>query len=391
MKTGLESLLDNPSAFARGRCALVANPTTVDRALVHGADRLHAHDAVDLALLLGPEHGIRSDAQYMVGVGDERDAATGLPVVSLYGETFESLSPKPDVLAPIDTLFFDIQDVGTRYYTYAATLALCMKVAAETTTRVVVLDRPNPLGGVAVEGSGLEPGLESFVGLYPVPQRHGLTVGELALVYNSHFAINCELEVVRCEGWERQQYYDETDLPWVLPSPNMPTLDTAIVYPGMCLLEGTTMSEGRGTTRPFEFFGAPYVDGAALKEELESYGIEGALLRPASFVPTFDKYRGTTCRGLQVHVTDREAFRSYRFGLALITAMHRLYPEDFGWRTEPYEFRDDVLAFDLLTGVVEVREAIERDEPFDVIWNKASQLHPGYSSWRKSCLLYGGT
>ncbi len=260
MRTGLERLLDNPKRWlAGGRVGLVANPTATDRELRHAADLLHAHPDVNLTLLFGPEHGVRGAAQDMIGVSDARDPATGLPEVSLYGETLASLSPGREHLERVDVLVFDVQDVGARYYTYAATMALCMKAAAEHGLLVIVLDRPNPIGGVQVEGGGITPGLESFCGLYPIPQRHGMTVGELARLYNTTFGIGCDLAVVSLEGWCRESYFDATGLPWVMPSPNMPTLDTAIVYPGMCLIEGTNLSEGRGTTRPFEIFGAPFV------------------------------------------------------------------------------------------------------------------------------------
>ncbi|MEO1171628.1 MAG: DUF1343 domain-containing protein [Myxococcota bacterium] len=386
MRNGLDVLLDDPKRWLQGRVGLIANPTTVDRTLRHGADRLAAHPDVDLVTLFGPEHGIRSDAQYMEGVTDERDEATGLPVFSLYGDTFESLSPTEEQLAEVDALVFDIQDIGTRYYTYAATMALAMKAAKGRP--VVVLDRPNPLGGVAVEGGGIDPGLESFVGLYPVPQRHGLTVGELARLYRDAFEISCDLRVVPCEGWRREQLFDETDLPWVLPSPNMPTLDTALVYPGMCLLEGTTVSEGRGTTRPFELFGAPYVRAADLAEELNGMGLPGLTARPAAFTPTFDKYTGELCRGVQLHVTDRSTFLPYRTGLAVLVAMKKLYPASFGWRTTAYEFRDDVLAIDLLTGRGSVREAIDQGHELDAVAAVASFGTETYSSRREAALLY---
>jgi len=285
-------------------------------------------------------------------------------------------------------LVFDIQDVGARYYTYAATMALAMKAAAAAGVRFVVLDRPNPIGGLQVEGGGLEPGLENFCGLYPVPQRHALTVGELARLYNTSFGIGCDLEVVACEGWSRSQYYDETGLPWIMPSPNMPTLDTAIVYPGMCLLEATNLSEGRGTTRPFELFGAPFVDGRALAAELGRSGIEGAVFRPCSIEPTFHKHARQICGAVQIHVTDRRRFDSYRTGLAVLAASRGLWPQDFAWRTEAYEFRDDVPAIDLLTGSPKVREAVDRGEDIDRIVEVARAGAGIYESGRQAALLY---
>ena len=389
MHTGLERLLADPRPWVgKARVGLVANPTTVDRRFRHAIDLLHAHPDVNLALLFGPEHGIRGAAQDMIHVGDGHDPVTHLPEVSLYGPTFESLTPRAEDLDRVDVLLFDIQDVGARYYTYAATMALCMQAAAKAGVKVVVLDRPNPIGGLQVEGGGLEPGLENFCALYAVPQRHAMTVGELARLYNAAFGIGCDLDVVACEGWKRGQYYDETGLPWVMPSPNMPTLDTAIVYPGMCLLEATNLSEGRGTTRPFELFGAPFIDGRTLAEELAGYGLDGSILRPCMIEPTFHKHARQPCGALQIHVVDRERFDSYRTGLAVLAAVRRLWPEDFAWRTEAYEFRDDVPAIDLLTGHPGVREAIDAGVPFEEIVRLAGEGTEVYDAGRDTALLY---
>ncbi len=389
MRTGLERLLEAPRRWlGRARVGLVANPTTVDRQCRHAVDLMHGHPDIDLRLLFGPEHGIRGAAQYMVQVGDARDRVTGLPEVSLYGDTFASLSPAAEQLAQIDVLVFDVQDVGARYYTYAATMALCMRAAKGAGIKVVVLDRPNPIGGAQVEGGGLEPGLENFCGLYPVPQRHGMTVGELARLYNDAFGIGCDLEVVACEGWRRASYFDACGLPWVMPSPNMPTLETAVVYPGMCLLEGTNLSEGRGTTRPFELFGAPFIDGRQLAAELARYGVPGALLRPCVIQPTFDKFAGVRCGALQLHVVDRAAFNAFRTGIAVLVAVKSLWPDAFVWRTEPYEFRSDVQAIDLLTGTGAVREAIDAGRPLDAVMQIACTGPEVYDGARDRALLY---
>ena len=389
MRTGLERLLENPKpCLGKARVGLVANPTTVDRQLTHGADLMHRHPDIDLRLLFGPEHGIRGAVQDMIDVGDARDGVTRLPEVSLYGETFESLSPTQEHLSQIDALVFDIQDVGARYYTYAATLALCMRAAKMAGKKVVVLDRPNPIGGLQVEGGGLDRGLENFCGLYPVPQRHAMTVGELARLYNETFGIGCELEVVACESWRRKQYYDECDLPWVMPSPNMPTLDTAIVYPGMCLLEGTNVSEGRGTTRPFELFGAPFIDGLALAAELRCCDLPGVLFRQCVIEPTFHKFAGQRCGAVQLHVTDRAAFLPYRTGIAVLVALKKLWPEAFAWRTARYEFRDDVPAIDLLTGRAAVRKAIDAGTGLDAVMQIACTGTEAYDAGRQKALLY---
>jgi uncharacterized protein YbbC (DUF1343 family) len=389
VRTGLECLLDDPRRFlGDGRVGLVANPSTVDRDLVHAVDRLHADARVHLSLLFGPEHGLRGDAQDMVSVGDTRDAVTGLPEVSLYGTTFASLTPTREQLARIDTLVFDVQDVGSRYYTYQATMALCMRAAGEAGVKVVVLDRPNPIGGVAVEGGGLLPGLENFCALFAVPQRHGLTVGELARLYRDAFGVSCELAVVPCEGWSRAQYFDATGLPWVLPSPNMPTLDTALVYPGMCLIEATNLSEARGTTRPFELVGAPFVDGRALAQALARLDLPGVTFRACVFRPTFHKHAHQPCGGVQLHVRDRRTFLPYRTGLAVLWAVRQLWPEGFAWRQEPYEFRPDVPAVDLLTGTPAVREAIDAGAPFEAVLAAATFGTERFDAARPRALLY---
>ena len=389
MRTGLERLLDEPGRWlGKARVGLVANPTTVDRRLAHAIDLMHGHPDIDLRLLFGPEHGIRGAAQDMIGVGDGRDPVTALPEVSLYGKSFESLSPTPRHLSQIDVLVFDIQDVGARYYTYAATMALCMRAAKKSQVKVVVLDRPNPIGGVQIEGGGLDAGLENFCGLYPIPQRHAMTVGELARLYNDTFGVGCELEIVACEGWRRDMYYDECDLPWVMPSPNMPTLDTDIVYPGMCLLEGTNLSEGRGTTRPFELLGAPFIDARKLANELGRYDLPGVIFRPCVIEPTFHKFARQRCGALQLHVTDRRAFQAYRTGIAVLVAVRSLWPDAFAWRTEPYEFRGDVPAIDLLTGTANVRKAIDNGEDLDSVMRVACTGTEAYDGGRSSALLY---
>lgn len=389
VRTGLERLLDDPRAWlGSARVGLVANPTAVDRGLEHAADLLHRNPAVDLRCLFGPEHGLRGSAQDMVAVADHTDPATGLPVASLYGDTLASLSPDPERLARLDVILFDVQDVGARYYTYGATLALCMRAAAASGVKVVVLDRPNPIGGVAVEGGGLDEGLENFCGLYPVPQRHGLTLGELARLYNETFGIGCELDVAACEGWSRSAYYNQCGLPWVMPSPNMPTPDTALVYPGMCLLEGANLSEGRGTTRPFELFGAPFIDGPRLAEELRRHDLPGVVFRPCVIEPAFHKFRGQRCGALQLHVSDRDAFEPYRTGLAVLVAVRKLWPESFAWREEPYEFRADVPAIDLLTGRAAVRQAIDAGAALEDVVSIATGGTELYDAGRGKALLY---
>jgi uncharacterized protein YbbC (DUF1343 family) len=366
---------------------LIANPTTITPSFEHAADLLHGHPDFNLVRLFGPEHGIRGDAQYMVDVGHAIDPHTGLPTVSLYGKTFETLTPQPEDIHDLDVLVFDIQDVGTRYYTYAATMALAMQAAQGNGIPFVVLDRPNPINGVSVEGGGLLPHLVNFCGLYPIPQRHGMTVGELARLYNTCFNIGCDLHVIPCQGWKRHTFYPETGLPWVFPSPNMPTFETALLYPGLCLLEATNISEGRGTTKPFEIFGAPFINAYALKEHLQSYDLPGIAFRTCSFTPTFDKYTHQQCHGLQIHILNPNSIKPYATGLAILHALLSMYPETFQWRQTPYEFRDDVPAIDLLTGSPTVRTALDAHSGFDAILALAYTGTELYHTHRAASLL----
>jgi len=374
--------------LAGRRVGLVANPTAVTRGLVHAADLLHGAPGVRLEALFGPEHGVRGDAQYMAAVGGERDARTGLPAHSLYGETRESLRPSRAQLEGLDALVFDVQDVGARYYTYQATMMLCMEAAAEAGKAFVVLDRPNPIGGLLVEGPALRPGFESFCGLHDLAVRHGMTVGELALLFREERKLDLELEVVSCRGWRRGMSFRETGLPWVFPSPNMPTPETALVYPGMCLLEGTNLSEGRGTTRPFELFGAPWLDGHRLAWDLARERLPGVSFRPVSFVPTWDKHAGARCHGAELVVRDPARFRPFRTGLAAVVHARAQDPGRFAWRTEPYEFVRDVPAFDLLCGSAREREAIEAGAPVSEIGRAFLPEERSFARRRASYLGY---
>jgi uncharacterized protein YbbC (DUF1343 family) len=357
---GLERLLsDQPSLIEGRRLGLLCNPVSVDRRFRHAADLLAAAAGQRLVRLFGPEHGIRGVAQDMVPVGHQTDPVTGLPVVSLYGTDFESLRPRQEDLRDLDVLVCDLQDVGSRYYTYAWTALLCLEVCAQVGVTLVVCDRPNPLGGVEVEGGSIEPGFESFVGLHSVPNRHGMTLGELLRLCGAERRIDAALEVVPMTGWTREMDHEATGRPWVMPSPNMPTPDTAFVYPGMCLVEATELSEGRGTTRPFELVGAPFIEPPRLAAALEERGLPGVSFRPTWFLPQFQKHRGRDCGGVQLHVTDRGTFQPYRTALELLWVAKRLYPEHFSWRSRPYEFVGEVPAIDLLTGSAQYRRATE--------------------------------
>ena len=365
---GIEQLLASGCAPLRGlRVGAVLNPTSLDGQLRHLADLLHGpgrERGVQLAALFGPEHGVRGDVQYLEEIGAAVDPRTGLPEYSLYGRDFASLTPQAGQLRGLDALVFDIQDVGSRYYTYLATMGLCMQAAARAHLKFVVLDRPNPIGGSAVEGGVIHPGFESFVGLWPVSARHGLTAGEMARLLNAPaaaggFGIGCDLEVVALQGWSRAQHSGETGLPWVMPSPNMPTAETALVYPGLCLLEGTNLSEGRGTTRPFELFGAPWIDGHQLVEALAAERLPGVRFRPCAFTPTWDKHRGQRCGGVQIHLEDPRAVEPVRLGVACLVHARAQDPAAFRWRTERYEFVESIPAIDLLAGSAAFRHGVE--------------------------------
>lgn len=328
---GVENLLNDQIDLIKGkRVGLITNPTGVDRNVNSIVDAVYNHPEVELKALYGPEHGVRGDAQAGKYVEFYMDEQTGLPVYSLYGTTRK---PTPQMLQDIDVLLFDIQDVGTRFYTYIYTMAYAMEAAKENNIKFIVLDRPNPLGGEKVEGPVLDPSVTSFVGLYPIPLRHGMTVGELAQLFNSEFGIECDLTVVKMDGWKRSMYYDETPLEWVMPSPNMPTLDTAIVYPGAALIEGTAMSEGRGTTRPFELIGAPVINGTQLAKKLNDMEMPGVTFRAAYFTPQFSKHSGKLSGGIQIHVTDREAYKPVETGVAIVKAIYDMYPNDVKFTT----------------------------------------------------------
>jgi uncharacterized protein YbbC (DUF1343 family) len=387
---GLEVLARRRFAPLRGlRVGLVCNATAVDRRLRHAVDLLSAAPGVRLAALFGPEHGVRGDVQYMAAVGDERDRITGLPVHSLYGSAEESLRPRRSQLEGLDALVFDVQDVGTRFYTYQATMMLCMEAAAAAGLRFVVLDRPDPIGGRELEGPALRPGYESFCGMHDLAVRHGMTVGELAELFRVERGLDLDLEVVPCEGWRRRQPFSATGLPWVLPSPNMPTPGTALVYPGMCLLEGTNLSEGRGTTRPFELPGAPWLDAHRLAAALAAERLPGVAFRPASFVPTWDKHAGMRCHGVEVVVDDRGAFRPFRTGVACVAAARAQDPARFRWRTEPYEFVEHVPAFDLLCGSAREREALERGQGWRSLAAEWAREERAFAKRRARHLRYG--
>jgi uncharacterized protein YbbC (DUF1343 family) len=361
VRTGLDVLLRDRLSLLRGRrIGVIAHQASVNAQLEHAVVLLHEARGPRLARLFAPEHGLWGAAQDHAAIAGARDPVTGLAVASLYGARRE---PTAAMLAGLDALVIDLQDIGSRYYTFVWTMALAMRACARAGVEVIVLDRPNPLGGASVEGNMPDPAYASFVGLYPLPARHGLTIGEVARWLALAHGLRPRLTVVEMRGWRRGMLWEDTGVPWVAPSPNMPTPDTARVYPGGCLFEGTNLSEGRGTTRPFEWVGAPYLDAHAYAQALQDERLPGVRFRPARFTPTFHKWAGRLCGGVQIHVTDRPRFKPFATGLAIVATARRLAPGRFAWRRPPYEFERRRLPIDILLGTDRIRRALERGRP----------------------------
>lgn len=394
VRSGLDVLVEDQFRTLQGqRVALLGHPASVDHRLQHLLDLCLSH-GVNVVRLFGPEHGLRGDAQDMAHVEGHTDSRTGLEVISLYGKTHDSLLFKPEHLRDVDVLVCDLQDIGSRYYTFAYTVAFAMRTCAQMGIRCVVLDRPNPIGGLRVEGNVVEAGFASFVGEYPLATQHGMTLGELCAFFVEHDEVLQKYtpthEVIWMQNWRRHMFFEDTHLPWVLPSPNMPTVDTAIVYPGGCLIEGTNLSEGRGTTRPFELIGAPYIDdpyrfadtllahlpqisdGAQQSSSHHQHDQQQtARLRPCYFRPTFQKHGGQLCAGVQIHVVDRRNFSSLAWGLATLSAAQQC--TGFTWRREAYEFVEDKPAIDLLLGNASLREALDKGATGAEVWHSMQE------------------
>jgi len=375
-----------PRDLKGARVGLVAHPASIDRKLQHAVDVFRRSKKFRLAALFGPQHGIHGQTQdNMIEWESFRDGDTGLPVASLYGSVRK---PTAAMLENIDVLAIDLQDVGARYYTFIWTLDLCMQACREAGKTVVVLDRPNPIGGLITEGPVLRQGYQSFVGLRPLPVRHGMTIGEIGHYLEDNYHPGVHYRVVPLQGWKRRSWFDRTLLPWVMPSPNMPTPDTALVYPGMCLLEGTNLSEGRGTTRPFEIFGAPFIHPRTLVDHLKEFKLPGVAFRPLYFEPTFQKYAGILCGGAQIHVTDREKFKPFKTGVAILKAVHNTWPRDFAWKQPPYEYEEIKMPIDILAGSGQFRKDIEawKDIKDMETWWKAELKE--FEKVRRKYLLY---
>jgi uncharacterized protein YbbC (DUF1343 family) len=388
MKTGIDRLEQSwPKALRKSKIGLLVHPASINSSYIHSSEIFSRTKQCKLSALFGPQHGIKGETQdNMIEWEGFRDPLLGLPVFSLYGR---ERKPLPGMLTNIDAMVIDMQDIGSRYYTFIWTMSLVMESCQEQKKAVVILDRPNPIGGDMTEGPVLKPGYASFVGLRSLPVRHGMTIAEIALYLKDVYYPELDLYVIKMEGWKRQMWFDDTCLPWVLPSPNMPTLDTAKVYPGMCLLEATNLSEGRGTTRPFEIFGAPFIDPDKLVKRLKELRLPGVVLRPLHFLPTFHKHAGKVCGGAQIHVTARKIFRPFKTAAAILKTIRELYPKNFSWSQPPYEYEKKLPPIDILAGTDRFRKDIENSSDLSYMetwWNK--ELNEFDIKIRKKYLIY---
>lgn len=387
VKNGIDRFLENiPSSLKKRRVGLLAHPASVTKTGEHILTAFR-HKKINLTTLFGPEHGLWGTAQDMIGLDSGLDRQTGLKVVSLYGNTIDTLKPRLSDLDNVDVVICDLQDIGTRYYTFIYTMAFMIEACARTGKEVIVLDRPNPINGTTMEGAVLETGYESFVGAYPLPVRHGMTIGELAHYFNDTQKFGANLTVIKMTGWKRSFYFDDTDLLWVLPSPNMPTLTTAILYPGQCLFEATQISEGRGTTKPFEWIGAPFINPFELSEKMNRQKLGGVLFRPVYFHPQFQKCAGLDCGGVFIHLTDRKKIHSLDVGVKLLETIAALYPNDFQWRDKPYEFVSNIPAIDLLWGNTLLKDNISLGKKTNVKMLEKKSI-ADFAKRRKKHLLY---
>lgn len=388
MKTGIDRLFDEHLFdFKNKKVALLLAAASINRESMSTL-KIFLEQGVNLVCLFGPEHGVTGRAQDMEAVAGNTDQASNLPIISLYGNSEDSLKPRQKDLEGVDVLVCDLQDVGCRYYTYIYTIVFCMEALSRLGKKVLILDRPNPINGLAIDGPMLKPDYASFVGLFPIPTRHAMTIGELARYFNHTQKIACDLEVIPMQGWRREMYFDDTGLPWVPPSPNMKTLHTAILYPGMCLMEATGLSEGRGTEHPFELVGAPYVDARKLADEMQASGLTGVEFSPATFRPVFQKWAGQDCHGIKITVTNRKSFQAIRTGVAILQAVIKLHPHDFKWRKKPYEFVCDRPAVDLLWGDDSLRRQLTAGDALATITGDWEKGYGTFLAERKKYLLY---
>ena len=385
---GIEQLISSPPQWLSGcRLGLLCNQASSDSKLRHSRDLINNAFPGQLTCLFSPQHGFFSEKQdNMIESGHTFDPDTGLPLYSLYSK---ERRPTREMFDLFDVLVIDLFDVGTRVYTFLYTMAYCLKAAAEFDKKVLVLDRPNPIGGKTIEGNIIQQDCYSFVGLYPIPMRHGLTFGEIAQLLNIHFGIGADLEVISMQGWQREMLFTETGLPWVFPSPNMPSPVTSLVYPGQVIWEGTNISEGRGTCLPFELFGAPFFNCDEIMIKIkESLDLEGCFLRPLIFEPTSNKWAGQICHGFQIHVTDTVLFLPYLTSLAILQAIMLLYPKDFQYKKPPYEYEYERLPMDLILGDKKIRKALEQGESVLDLENSWQEDLADFDKLRQEVFLY---
>ena len=385
--TGLENVLADPRILrSRGRLGLLYNQASINKNFQSAAELLAAALPGQVRMLFGPQHGV-----YCTEQDNMRETAhaihpkLGLPIVSLYSK---ERRPSRAAIEPLDAVVVDLQDVGTRVYTFATTAVYVMQACADLGKEVIVLDRPNPINGLDVEGNVSRADFSSFVAPYPLPMRHGMTFGELMRYYNEVHDIGCQLTVIPLQGWKRWMWFEDTGLPWALPSPNMPTVETAVVYPGQVLLEGTNLSEGRGTTKPFEFVGAPFIEPERVLSAIDPTALEGVRLRPIEFRPTFNKWKDCVCRGFQIHVVKRQSYRPVRTSLAILSAIMTLYPQEFQWAHPPYEYVFDKLPIDVIMGDDSIREQLQSGRPVAELEDQWSEQLRRYESARRRFLLY---
>lgn len=387
-KTGLDLFETHwPKALKGAKVGLLVNHASVNKHLIHAVDLFYQSQQCKLTTLFGPQHGIFGQTQdNMIEWEGFKDGKTGLPIHSLYGETRK---PQPHMLENIDTLVIDLQDIGSRYYTFIWSMELCMQACLEQKKSLVILDRPNPINGKTIEGPVLEQSYGSFVGNRPLPVRHGMTIGEIACYLKATYYSALDLHIIKMEGWHRRMWYEQTKLPWIMPSPNMPTLDTAFVYPGMCLLEGTHISEGRGTTKPFEIFGAPYIDPEKILIRLSILNLPGVTFRPLYFQPTFQKHAEEICGGAQIHVTHKERFKPFKTAVAILQTIYQAYPEEMLWKDPPYEYEMIKLPIDILAGSDKLRKQLEAKvdlNEMEAEWNKENVIFD--KEIRQAFLMY---
>ena len=384
---GLEQLIASPpSELRNARLGLLCNSASVDSNIIHARQRLQAVFGERLKALYSPQHGFFAEKQdNMIESDHRKDRLLGLQVYSLYGRT---RIPTQEMLDPIDVLLIDLQDVGTRVYTFMYTMSYCMEAARKFDKKVIILDRPNPIGGLAIEGNCLDPQWHSFVGRYPIPMRHGLTMGELARLFNDAYGIDCDLQVLPMGGWRRHMLFEETGLPWIPPSPNLPTPVSALVYPGQVIWEGTNVSEGRGTTQPFEIFGAPYIDPDRVLGATNELALEGTIMRMIEFEPTSNKWQGEICRGFQMHVSDTDRFKPYRASLSLLQAILHCHAGQFDWKAPPYEYEHKKMPIDLILGSQQIRNQLSDMKPVTALESDWQSELDAFDDLRKAYLLY---